>query len=75
MDSNEATKTTSVSTSEARLDVKTNELSLSALEQLEGSALLEALKEVETADDFFARHSSHSSYSRYPSGPGGSWVR
>ena len=75
MDSKEATTPTTVNTSEARLDVKVNELSLAALEQLEGSALLEALKEVDTADEFFARHSSHSSYSRYPSGPGGSWVR
>jgi hypothetical protein len=56
------------------LDVTQADFSLDAVEALEGSVLLDALREVDKQDDFFARHNSHSSHSRYPSGPGGHWL-
>ena len=58
----------------AQIPMQIEELSIEAVEKLEGSILLEAFRDVASEEAFFAKHSSHSSYTEYPSGPGGNWV-
>lgn len=47
------------------IPLRSADLSLEALESLEGSVLLKAIRQTESREEYFAAHSSHSSHSSH----------
>ena len=49
----------------AEIRMQTRDLSLESLESLDGSVLLQTIRQTESREEYFAAHSSHSSHSSH----------